>query len=294
MFLRSRNLIAFTLVELLVVIGIIALLIAILLPALSGAREQANRVKCAANLHSIGQAMMLYAQENHGQYPRTKYAGSGTPHFFNCDGTGLPFGMEPNGNPTPGSPHENDLTAAYFLLIHYNFVPPDVFVCPSTDHLKDPLLRPGDAPWKRGAELRSNFIVTDPLGKNFSYSFTDPYPGFGSMGAPEQTYQYRPTDPPDLALAADRNDGQRLNTLDPEAGQAKIEPMNSSNHRRKGQNVLFNDGHVSWQDSPFCGHARDNIYTRSAQPDASVAVPSSKFDSLLSPWFPLKNTSGVQ
>src|SRR5690348_17671107 len=66
----------FTLVELLVVIGIIALLVSILLPALNKAREDAKRVRCLSNQRQLVMAWQMYASDNKG-----KIVGSNTPTY---------------------------------------------------------------------------------------------------------------------------------------------------------------------------------------------------------------------
>ena len=59
----------FTLIELLVVVAIIALLVAILIPAVQRAREEANRAVCMTNLKGIDTAMYIYANAHRGSYP---------------------------------------------------------------------------------------------------------------------------------------------------------------------------------------------------------------------------------
>lgn len=63
---RDRDSRGFTLVELLVVIGIIAVLMSMLLPAMTKARRAAKTVECASNLHQIATMMLIYAQQNNG------------------------------------------------------------------------------------------------------------------------------------------------------------------------------------------------------------------------------------
>ena len=227
---------AFTLAELLVVILIITMLVAILLPVLAIVRERANRIKCASNLHQIGIALQMYAQENKGIYPRTQHVPINGPWAFT------------------GGSFMNNVTEGLFLLYKHRMLTLNVFLCPSVD--VPPIT--WRAPWP--IEQHNDFGWLSPHLATLQYSYANPYT-WDSNPAPD--YRLSPTHvADDFALAADRNDADigDESTTKPDAPWAQIMPLNSPNHARKGQNVLYNDSHVAWTKTPFCGHNRDNIY----------------------------------
>ena len=117
---------AFTLVELLAVIGIISVLTSLLLPVLSVAREEARSIKCLSNLRQLGLAAIIYCNHNDDHYPIAYFTDGNTYIGYNWDFTLIPS-PTPGGAPTivPGLLWTNDGSGA------------QVFQCPSYEGTPD-------------------------------------------------------------------------------------------------------------------------------------------------------------
>ena len=286
----------FTLVELLVVIGIIAVLMGILLPALSAVKRTAQRVVCGSNLSGIGKAMLLYANDQEGDFPK----GGGPESLWATTGKIRDWKNQDGQqyNTTPGAPGSlATITCSLYLLIKYADVTPSQFVCrgdvgTKEFKLSDAGTLPADIDdvsdvWDFGDATATGF----PGNRN-SYAYHDPYAN--TKTSPRQSFALGSYSDPASPLMADRNPYLDKNAAsyidggspptgeDPPSCESSPTPHysdpdktgNAAAHQRDGQNVLFNDSHVGWEKYPNVGISKDNIWKcwTSTTPPADICA----------------------
>jgi prepilin-type N-terminal cleavage/methylation domain-containing protein len=283
----------FTLVELLVVIAIIALLMGILMPALSRVRQLAFRLTCGTNLSGIGKAMLLYANDYQDELPR---AGGRTSTWGPVQDWTAANRYQAYGLGVDGSNGKATISSCFYLLVKYTEVTPKSFVCKGDAGTTE--FKLSDLP----TALPSNFELIDawdfgPTGESYkhcSYSYHIP---FG-------LYALTVSSEPAFAVAADRNpflkspaaDAANVANFKPDLDafkgtQDQAKAGNALAHQLDGQNVMFLDTHVAFEKRAYCSVEDDNIYLISndptkgspigAVPVVPNVVPANRKDSVL-------------
>jgi len=261
-FARSR---AFSFAELMVVVMILVVLAGIFVPYLERIREADRRVRCAENLRAIGTALSEYARRNNAACPQVAGDPRHPAGYTAFTGADSPSPFERGTKVQP-----KDVTASLWLLVRTGMVGPERFVCPGTSDTADPLLSLGR---RVPADQRSHFSGPDHL----SYSYCSPFSAAKDFRLTFDKMQ------PDFAVVADRNPGAAAAESGVTADGVNRDPLqlarvNSFNHQRAGQNVLYAAIHVEFQATPWCGVGsswqRDDIYTaQSKEPQTRPSIP---------------------
>ena len=267
----KRPIRGFTLIELLVVIAIIALLISILLPSLSRARELSKRLVCAANVKGIGTSAKIYANDNAEKFmvPAFKRGaidntgieytardnGSG---ISNSGQTGLDREEESISHPSNSGVGSTQVavTRAYWMLVRSGDITFKQFICPSNTGDEDDSTE--------NIEFYYDFTRIENISYGYQVPFgprdTQPREGMDNRQpvAADKGPFYLDTGSPTWQGP----DGALLNL---EHSPKLWRKYNSRNHggqdNGEGQNVLFADGHASFERLPAVGIDSDNIYT---------------------------------
>jgi prepilin-type N-terminal cleavage/methylation domain-containing protein/prepilin-type processing-associated H-X9-DG protein len=299
----------FTLIELLVVIAIIAMLMAILMPALSKVKKIAMRVVCGTNLKGLGTAQTVYANDYDDEYV---VQGRGTAQSWDYYTDQFQVA-----NRTWADGQHITVGASLYLLVREADVSPKSFVCPASDQQEASGKNDNNLDIVELWDFGNANYATSPEGpdKCVSYSYHQPY----GTGGRKSGFAADGTRSAAFAVMADRNpyfdskitvvggsltEPDWLNGVHAIADYWSATPAvnsksdwrvkrnNTQPHDRDSQNVLFADGHTENQDTVDIGVKNDNIYIPRATGGTETSIRQGDYPLMgTAPYAAAKNLS---